>query len=349
MQGLLGPLWLAFLGALAVVLTKSEWRHPRQIIIVCSIGTALFIVGTTLDVAGELLVLAWLALWGALIVALANERIVRGWLVRTFAEQKQGHGGAVASEAKLAWQRPKVVLSLCGAGTFIFILMIMAVNVDDARAQRAAAQAAAAQQAAAQKAALQRAAAERAAHEQRLAWQRAHPAEYARQRATARAQRAAAQAALRRQIAQEHAQQAAQAAEERRQARIPMYQYWSTAKAALDDAVSSAHAAADALSNEDLVTASGDFSDCADKASDALTTSGDDVPDGWQDVSDALGVAASKLEDACKTAVSALDDEKPSEIAAALTQISDFNAAETIAVIKAEELWLNAGGNASDL
>jgi hypothetical protein len=186
-------------------------------------------------------------------------------------------------------------------------------------------------------------------HQKRVAWQRAHPAEYARQRAQAIA---AVQEHERQNIAQGRAAMSASvaaAAEQKRQSRIPIYQYWDAETKRLDTATSAAHDAAAAVSNGDYVTGSQDFSVCSDDANAALMGADNDVPDGWPEVSDRLGSAADELMNACKTAVSALDDQKPSEVADFQSHLSQFQAEQLAAVAKAAELWIAAGGNLKDL
>ncbi len=128
-----------------------------------------------------------------------------------------------------------------------------------------------------------------------------------------------------------------------------MYNYWVANKGALDAALATEHDAADAIGNGDTVTASADFSNCASQASDAVTSSFSNVPDGWDDLRDSFAYAAQALKDACNTGVSALDDGKPSEVADFQSKMSDFNSYEAAIVVKAMSLWTTAGGDPNSL
>ncbi len=150
-------------------------------------------------------------------------------------------------------------------------------------------------------------------------------------------------------LAAQHRADAAQAAEAKRQLRVPMFAYWQAASSALDKATHDADDGATAIQNEDLVSASSAYSSCASDADDAKSQSLSNVPDGWNDVSGAFLMAAGKLEDACKSAVAAVDDQRPSEIAAAESSMNDFKTYQILAAGKALELWLAAGGDPKSL
>lgn len=76
----------------------------------------------------------------------------------------------------------------------------------------------------------------------------------AQRREAARRAAAARKAAAQEAAAAKHAE-AQRVADEKRQARIPMHEYWVAAAGALDKATSSAHDAASAISNGDTVAA----------------------------------------------------------------------------------------------
>jgi len=187
------------------------------------------------------------------------------------------------------------------------------------------------------------------AHLKRADWDKAHPAEVARRKAAERARQAAQARATAAEAAADARANANADAEQKREARIPMHEYWDAQSKALDTATAVAHDAAAAVDNGDYVTASQDFSACADDANDALMSADNDVPDGWQDVADSLGVAADQLMRACKEAVTALDDQKPSELAAFQSDMAQFKEAQFAAVAKAAQKWIAAGGDLKNI
>lgn len=137
----------------------------------------------------------------------------------------------------------------------------------------------------------------------------------------------------------------AQTADSGHETRVQMYAYWKAASAANSKAVDDMNQAADALGNGNLVDASTDFSNCASDAQDAFGETFRNVPDGWGDVAEKMRAADSMLKSYCETAVSALDNGKPSSAAEAKSELEAFNLDQIDVVLKARELWENAGGD----
>jgi multidrug efflux pump subunit AcrA (membrane-fusion protein) len=186
-------------------------------------------------------------------------------------------------------------------------------------------------------------------HERNLAWQKAHPAEYAKQKAE---QRAAALRLEQQHIAAERAQIAATQraeAQDAREARIPMHEYWTKVSVAFDELASLAEEGGDAISNGDLPSASDDFRKCSEESAFAITGVREDVPPGWDEVASTLADAADSLHTACESGIEALDSDKNSDVASAIDAINSYKSYREQATTTARELFAQAGGDPDDL
>ena len=198
-----------------------------------------------------------------------------------------------------------------------------------------------------------------ASHERRLAWQRAHPAEYAAQLATAMREAAIERAKQQREaIAQQRQQAEAQRQEEARAradraaaqstSRIPYHEFWNSVVGNIAMAyvsISYASSAEQAGQSDSAYRVLEYGKKFADDAKDASLN----APKGWDDEGTDLFSAASDLSDAIGSAESLLNTGRPGD--AADTEDKAQSARDSVdqATDIARQSYVQMGGRSSDL
>jgi hypothetical protein len=132
-------------------------------------------------------------------------------------------------------------------------------------------------------------------------------------------------------------------------ARATIHDWWEKAIYELAFSDESLTLAREAVAQDDLPGASSLISQGRQYAKQAVRTAGNDRPDGWDDVSQELGEAASEFDDGLGHLSDYIDSQKPSDGAAALQSSDDAKERLDQATHDGRVRYESMGGKWSDL